>query len=356
MCGLEADLELAWPPDQWRDVTIVVGVSGGADSVALARALVSIRHPGPGRLVVAHFHHGLRGAEADADATFVLAFCDQWNLPCELGRASPADDDRVSEATLRAARYRFLREVAHRQGARFVAVAHTADDQIETILHRLFRGTGLAGLRGMPRTRRLSPLTTLIRPLLAIRRQDLRDYLAARNQLFREDSSNLDPRYTRNRLRHELIPWVERNLNAQAGHAILRLARQIDEEERLVRDVVDQLRRETERAQGDDWLELNVAMLATHDPALIRRLLVSIWSERDWPAGEMNFARWDALAALARTREANGERSSGAEEPATSRRLQLPGGIDATVTPSGRLRLERASAPTTRPHASAEPR
>src|SRR5690606_22648389 len=119
-----------------------VAVSGGADSMALLRGLVRLRtawpKKPPGQIIVAHFNHRLRGAESDADAAFVKATCQKLGLPCELGQAetplSPEGEHAGLEEAARAARYQFLTEVATRRGARYVATAHTADDQTETIL------------------------------------------------------------------------------------------------------------------------------------------------------------------------------------------------------------------------------
>ena len=137
--ALPALLANAWPAEAWGDVTVLVGVSGGADSVALLRALEALKRTaaGAGRLIVAHFHHGLRGAEADADAAFVAALSQRLGLECVVGRASGSSPS--DEASARKARYRFLKRTAHARGARFVAVAPTADDQAETILHRIAR-------------------------------------------------------------------------------------------------------------------------------------------------------------------------------------------------------------------------
>ena len=130
---------------------------------------------GSGTLYVAHLNHALRGSDADADEAWLKALCQRWNVPLELGRANVSEiavqhGDGL-EAAARTARYDFLRQTAERLGARFVATAHTSDDQVETVLHRLVRGTGLAGLAGIPITRPISPSVTLVRPLLDVRRR-----------------------------------------------------------------------------------------------------------------------------------------------------------------------------------------
>ena len=137
--------------------TVVVGVSGGPDSLCLLHLLRRLVPELRVWLHVAHLNHGLRGFEADADAAFVADLADCWGLPCTIGRADVAalaEQGRLSlEEAARQARYRFLAEVAETGGARTVAVAHNADDQAETVLMHFLRGSGVAGLRGMlPRT------------------------------------------------------------------------------------------------------------------------------------------------------------------------------------------------------------
>ena len=139
-------------------MTVLAAVSGGADSVALLRAVAALKTGGAGRLCVAHFNHKLRD-QADEDQQFVVALCKQIGLSCETGASDvaqlAANEGEGIEPAARRARYEFLKQAAGRVGARFVLTAHTADDQAETILHRIIRGTGIAGLAGMSRSRRL---------------------------------------------------------------------------------------------------------------------------------------------------------------------------------------------------------
>ena len=217
---LDQELAAAWPPESWADVSVLVAVSGGADSVALLRGLAGLKVGGEGKLVVGHFNHRLRGEESDGDEQFVARLAEELGLGLECGRLEAGDIDACPDGIEEAARrqrYRFLTETAERVGARYVACAHTADDQVETVLHRILRGTGIAGLAGIPRCRRLSPAVTLIRPLLEVRRAELVDYLASLGQSYREDSSNLDRRFTRNRIRHDLLPQLAKDFNPVSG-------------------------------------------------------------------------------------------------------------------------------------------
>lgn len=182
---------------------IAVGVSGGADSVALLRFLAALRPQFGWELVVCHIHHGLRGAEADRDECFVRALAEQLGLPCAVSRidaAALALRDHISvEEAGRMARYAFFAQTAGEGGR--IAIAHTLDDSIETVLMNLVRGTGLRGLCGIPRIR-----GNIVRPLLDCTRAEVEDYLGTLGQPYCTDSTNLTDDYTRNRIRHDILP------------------------------------------------------------------------------------------------------------------------------------------------------
>lgn len=182
---------------------IAVGVSGGADSVALLRFLAALRPQFGWDLLVCHIHHGLRGAEADRDECFVRALAEQLGLPCAVSRidaAALALRDHISvEEAGRMARYAFFAQTTGEGGR--IATAHTLDDSIETVLMNLVRGTGLRGLCGIPRIR-----GNIVRPLLDCTRAEVEDYLGALGQPYCTDSTNLTDDYTRNRIRHDILP------------------------------------------------------------------------------------------------------------------------------------------------------
>ncbi len=210
---------------------VVVGVSGGPDSLCLLHLLLRLREEYGLRLHVAHLHHGLRGAEADADAAFVADLARRWGLPATLvTRDVPAiarAHGLAFEEAARRVRYAFLAHVAGEVGATKVAVGHNGDDQAETVLMHFLRGAGPAGLRGMlPLTplsdyRLLEPLreadfqdgpfpaVDIIRPLLETPRAEIEQYCVEQGLEPRFDRSNLDTTYFRNRLRHELLPILE---------------------------------------------------------------------------------------------------------------------------------------------------
>ncbi len=336
-----AALEHAWPLAAWRDVNVLLAVSGGADSVALLRAICAIAanetsagqtstDGGPGsvpkqpRIFVAHLNHGLRGEESDADEAFVVELCQQLNVACEVGRSNVAQQAAEQgdgiEAAARAARYVFFEETAKRVGARYVVTAHTADDQAETILHRIVRGTGVAGLAGIAKHRELCDGVALARPLLKLRRADVLSYLTELDQPFREDTSNLDNRFARNRIRHELLPQLEADYNPSAVEAILRLGRLAGEAQQVIDVEVDRLSESLVLEQTPTTVRLRLAALSTAKGGvsdfLVRELLLSLWRKQQWPLQQMTLAHWEQLAEMIRGKAA----------PAA---VSLPGGIAA---------------------------
>ena len=182
------------------------------------------------RLVVLHFNHQLRGAEADQDELFVTALAHEFGFDFVAGRGDVAGEARRNgwnlEDAARRLRYRFFDSAASAKGLHRVAVAHTADDQAETVLARLFRGTGPTGLAG------IHPVSgQIIRPFLDIRRQELRDYLGQLGQPWREDATNRDTSRTRARIRHNLLPLLEQDFDSAAVAHLSRLAAHAGEEE-----------------------------------------------------------------------------------------------------------------------------
>lgn len=266
----------------------VVAVSGGADSVALLRALDRVDH-----LHVAHFDHQLRGADSDADAEFVRDLAKSLTRPFHLGTAPVAELSRGTnlEATARRLRYGWLGEVARVTGSAWVVTAHTADDQAETLLHRIVRGTGVAGLRGIAACRPLTDGVILVRPLLEVARADLRSYLVEVGQPFREDASNADPRYTRNRIRRDLLPLLS-SFNPTVVEALTRLALQAGEVSDWLQGEATKLLVSAERPRAGAMVVLAVEPLLVAPSLLVREALRIIWTREGWPAGRMTREHW----------------------------------------------------------------
>jgi tRNA(Ile)-lysidine synthase len=218
---------------------IGVGVSGGADSVALLHLLAELRTKLGIGIFVLHFHHQLRGAEADEDERFVQELARAFRVEFVSGRADVAGEARRNALNLedaaRRLRYQFFASAASSRGLNSVAVAHTADDQAETVLAHLLRGTGLAGLAG------IYPVAGLIiRPLLEIERDELRDYLSSLHQSWREDATNQDTSRMRARIRHRLLPLLRQDFDPSSVTRLARLASFAREEETFWRDLEDE--------------------------------------------------------------------------------------------------------------------
>jgi tRNA(Ile)-lysidine synthase len=282
----------------------VVAVSGGADSVALLRALVAVR---TGPLTVAHFNHRLRGAESDADEAFVNDLAGSLGLEfsvhrCDTARLA-AESKANLEETARRLRYDALRDLSDALGDAWVATGHTADDQAETVAHRMIRGTGLQGLRGIAAVRRFPP-PVLLRPLLDVTRTDVLEYLTELKQPFREDASNADPRFTRNRIRHELLPLLK-TFNPEIVFALSRLAEQANEAHDVIVEQARSLLRGAELPRAGDRVILDAAALIAAPRLVVRSALRLVWEREGWPAGDMGFDAWEMAAEVA-TRNAGG--------------------------------------------------
>jgi tRNA(Ile)-lysidine synthase len=304
---------------------VVVAVSGGADSVALLRALDAARDPhAPLPLVLAHLNHQLRGAESDADEAFVvdlharLAAAGRPGLSLARTRRDIAAQARAEgenlEALARRERYRWLAEVARAHGIGWIATGHTANDQAETVLHRLLRGTGLRGLRGIAPRRELEPGIGVVRPLLTVTRAEIVAYLQELGQPYREDASNLDLRYTSNRIRHELLPRLAQNYNPSIVGALASLATQAEEIYRDEEAAALALLAEAELPRAGTLLIFDRTRLVTAPRHRVREMFRSVWLREGWTLGGMDFASWERLADVVF-----------ADVPA----VDLPGGIHA---------------------------
>ena len=203
--------------------TVLVGVSGGQDSVALLHALAGLRAVFGLRVVAAHLNHGFRGAEADADADYVAELADSLSVPCHVKRIDvPALRKRrhcSAQEAARTARHDFLQAIAGRENAERIALGHTQDDRIETALLNLLRGTGPEGLQGFPPS-----APPIVRPLYDVRRMETGAYCATQNLHPRRDSSNEKTDYRRNHIRLELLPLLASYYNLNVSDTVLRMS------------------------------------------------------------------------------------------------------------------------------------
>lgn len=283
---------------------IVAGVSGGADSVCLLQFLYEIREEWELTLYVLHVHHGIRGEEADRDAAFVKDMADRLGLPYSLVKkdvpALAAAGGLSLEEAGRKARYEAFEEYRAGVGADAVAVAHHMDDQAETVLFHLFRGTGARGLGGIPARR-----GNIIRPLLPVSRQEIEAFLNGRGLSYAVDRTNLVPAYTRNKIRLRLLPDVKQEINGQAVRHIAEAADKIRQWSRYIEwQGETALARMTVRRDGN--ICLSVEEFLQEDPAIRDEVLRRIFAEfipGSRNVGQSHYAQARELAAGASGRQ-----------------------------------------------------
>lgn len=306
---------------------LVVGISGGADSTALLLVLTELQRDFEFTLTAAHFDHRWR-PESQADAEWVAALCRQLDVPCVLREAADTGPPAGrSEAAARHLRRVMLTDVARQSGARWVALGHTADDQAETVLHRLLRGTGLRGLAGIAPVAPLATGVDILRPLLDVRRSEIEAWLITRRQSWRSDATNADPRFTRNRIRRRLLPFLRRNFNPQVDAALCRLARQcrelVSEQDAAANAVLSAAVLEA----TPEHVRLQTPPLAAVPPTVRREALRALWRRQAWPEQAMTCEHWRRLVDLA-------------GDAPKHRQWTFPDGIQAVRT-GGLLRLQR---------------
>ena len=281
----------------------VVAVSGGADSVALLHGLMLVPSRQP--LIVAHFNHQLRGNASDTDAAFVKHLAAKCGLPFHVGSADVAaiaSQTRGNlEATARKLRYDWLTQVAMQTGANWIATGHTADDQAETILHRLIRGTGLQGLRGIAAKRVLNgqtePGLLLIRPILTATRADVVAFLHAQNIAHIEDATNADLAFTRNRIRAELLPLLK-TFNPEVVTVLGRLSEQADDAYAHQCEAAASLLQQVEKPRAGNLVILDRPTLIAAPRDIVRALFRQIWARENWPQRNMDHTAWDRTVAI----------------------------------------------------------
>src|SRR2546423_1031910 len=310
-----------------------VAVSGGADSVALLLLMLELRKELGIVLSVVHFNHKLRGAASDADERFVAKLAAKHSLAFHLERADVASkakrEKRNVEDAARRSRYEFFAALVNAGHLHKIAVAHTADDQAETVLAHILRGTGLTGLGG------IHPMAgPVVRPLLQTRRADLRAYLRSRKQTWREDATNLDTTKMRARIRKKLLPLLEKHFQTAVVQHLARLADLARADEALLESVIDEaFARFVEKVEAglriavSDLSRLvqgkSASTVSTHNEKhstapsiamrarLVRRIVKAIKPR----AGQMSSVHVDAVLALA-------------ERGSNGTTLQLPGEVD----------------------------
>lgn len=250
--------------------TIVLGISGGADSVCLLKILARWKEAWGISLRAVHVHHQLRGEEADADERFVRELCENEGIPCRVFHEDVqgmAQREKIGlEEAGRIARYRCFTTVCEDVGGGKIALAHHQDDLAETMLHHLVRGTGMAGLCS------LKPVSgNRIRPLLCLEKEEILVYLEAAGQPWRTDSSNLEDDYTRNRIRHHVLEELKTEVNPRAVRHMAQLSEELEETRAVLAQVAAEKRRQYVRKSEKGML---LAEELKKEPDLIGRQIV----------------------------------------------------------------------------------
>ncbi len=333
---VEAQILATLPVQDWKKRRVCLAVSGGADSSALFRAFVRIaeRFDLKKNLLVVTVDHRLRGEESDGDVLFVCDLARKLGVDVFVRRVDLQELQEETrrqgslEGAARSIRYRLLIEEAQKRGARFLATAHHQNDQLETLLFRIFRGSGLDGLRGAQSFRKVDESLVIVRPLLNVDRDEILNYLETLGQNYRFDSSNASSEFLRNRIRNELMSKLDDLFPDRWRGALLRLSRLADETEKRLELEVENLERNVEKSRrrnvlfqqtlkslnafqeverkAHDAYEAPLEPLRQAPDEILIRFFRRVWTRKKWSLNSMGALEWRRLAFETRTRASQG--------------------------------------------------
>lgn len=245
---------------------VLIGVSGGPDSITLLNTLYKLGY----NICTAHINHGIR-ENADSDEKFVKEFCLSRNIPCFIKKVKlkEIDSDMTLEELGRKVRYDFFEEIMKQENCTKIATAHNANDNAETVLMNLIRGTGMVGLKGIEITR-----GNIIRPLLEITRKEIEEYCENENLNPCYDESNSETIYTRNKVRLELIPYIEKNINSNVINNINRMSEIISAEEEYINKQVENSYNDCIIAEEDGRIVCNLKKFNELEDTIQKRLII----------------------------------------------------------------------------------
>ena len=289
----------------------LLAVSGGADSIAMMHAMVMLQRAGIGisSLHVAHLNHQLRGAESNEDAGFVQQQAHETGLTAtiesvDVAGAAKEKGESIEEAA-RGERYRFFLDTARKMGCQAVATAHTSDDNVETVLHRILRGTAMRGLAGIPPVRELGkdgegkPIR-IVRPLLEHARCQVEGFLAEQGLTHRHDQSNLSREYTRNRIRHDLLPLLREQYNPNIDDVLASLGRTARWLQEALREDVATEMCELVQAESQGRLIINAAKIASFTRIQQAEILLQVLARMEVGQQRIGFKHITAVLDLLR--------------------------------------------------------
>lgn len=275
---------------------IVAGVSGGADSVCLLKVLCELKDEYNLSITAVHVNHGLRGSEAEKDQEYVTELCQKWEVPLRIFRAdikALSNEKKISlEEAGRIARYSFFNQVLKEHGANYIAVAHQLEDQAETVMHHILRGTGIDGLCGMSIKQ-----GNIVRPLLNISRDEIIKYLDENGIPYCIDSTNLESEYTRNRIRNELFPFIRDNFMVNPVAQLARLSNIAREEQEFLENAAKEA---YEKAVLNDSgnVELSLTKLKDFPDAIKKRIIRIAWEKINNNRKNLEYVHIEQLMAL----------------------------------------------------------
>ena len=249
-----------------KEDKVLVAVSGGPDSISLLNILYELGY----NICTAHVNHGLR-ENAENDEKYVIEFCEKRNIPCFIKRVKlkEIESDMTTEELGRKIRYDFFGEIIKQENCTKIATAHNANDNAETVLMNMIRGTGLSGLKGIDISR-----NEIVRPLLEITRTEIEEYCQKENLNPCHDESNDETIYTRNKIRLELIPYIEKNINSNIVNNINRMAEIISGEEEYIKRQVDIAYEDTLIAVEEGRIVCNLKKFNQYDDVIKKRLII----------------------------------------------------------------------------------
>ena len=313
-----------FPISSWFEFKTVLAVSGGSDSVAMFRAFEIISRERPSardQLIVGHIHHSTR-PQCDEEEAFVRDMAEKAGVSLEVRRRNSSKSS--SEETLRDDRYRLLQEIAEKNSARFIVTAHHQSDQVETVLFRLFRGTGLDGLRGIPSRRRITTDLTLVRPMLDLNKSTILKFLEEIQSPWCEDSSNENLDFSRNYIRHQILPVIAKRFGGQQDDIrkiedrITRLSEQANESQQFIESLVEPLIEKYVTINKQQLMIQKQPLHGVHR-VLLKQLVRQAWASMGWSQQKMTAKKWEQLVDFF------------TELPDEFQRLNLPNGVDCQV-------------------------
>lgn len=305
---------------------VIVAVSGGPDSVSLVYLLNKLKKKWGLYLHIAHLNHMLREDESDKDSLFVRRLAEKLNIPvsCEsIDVKGFAQENKLSiEEAARNLRYDFLLRAAKQTFASKIALGHNQDDQAETVLMRFLRGSGISGLRGIPAKRTLGDCL-IIRPLIEIKRREIMDFLSAKDISYRSDSSNLKSLYFRNRVRNELMPYLEKDFNPSIKEMLINLAENVSWDFDYLEKAAEERFKKTSSASEKKEVILKKDKFLTLHKALQKLLVRLAIKKLKGNVRRIDYRHWKELEDLLTARPQNSI-------------VDLPGGISA-VKKNGKI-------------------